>query len=451
MASRAEALPAGASLHDVTREVGDLPLRFPFRTRWLIAFGVALSLLALFVVSVGWLLWWGIGIWGNNIPVSWGFPIVNYVWWLGLGHAGTLISALLLLLGSRRRNALNRLAEAMTLGAVICAGIYPVIHLGRPWFVHWIFPYPSSMGAWPQMRSPLGWDVWAVLAYLIVSALFWYIGLVPDLATVRDRARTRGWQLFYGILALGWRGSAIHWLRWNQAYRLCAGIAVPLVVSVSSEYSFLFAAGTQPGWHGTVNPPYYVMGAVFSGFAIVTVISILIRDALGVRDLITDRHLDLLAAVLLATGLMTAYGYFAEIFDALYSGDPDDLRKMGERFGGTYAWAYWGAVGLNFVPLQLLWFRTMRARTWLLFGVAISVMIGMWCERFVIVVGTLYRDFLPSSFRDFHPTFWDWSTFIGTMGVFLTFYLLFIRVFPSISMFEEKEVLVAERRERSCG
>ena len=440
-----QAVPTDESFHDVTREVGGIPLHFPHPRRWWIAFGFSLSLFLLFLASAAWVFWWDVGVWGNNIPVNWGFPIANYVWWIGLGHAGTLISALLLLLGQEWRNSLNRFAEAMTLGALICGGLYPILHLGRPWFFYWMLPYPSSMGVWPQFRSPLVWDIWAVLTYLSVSIIFWYIGLIPDLAAVRDRAKTRGWQVFFGVLALGWRGSASHWMRWNKTYRICAAIAVPLVVSVHSEISLLFAVGQLPGWHSTVFPPYFVMGAAFSGFAIVAIISIVIRSAFGLRDLVSDTHIELLAKVLLATGWMTMYGYFVEIFDALYSGEADEIRKLVEHLTGAYAWAYWGAIVFNFGFLQLLWSRRVRRSAPLVFVISLGVMIGMWLERYMIVVATLYRDFLVSSYGLFVPTFWDWSLFAGMIGLFLTFYLLFIRIFPSISMFEEKEVLEKEK------
>jgi len=428
------------SQHEVTREVADVPLRFPARRAWWIAFGIALALLSLFVVSVVHLLMNGPGIWGNNMPVNWGFPIFVYVWWLGLGHAGTLISALLLLLGQEWRNALNRFAEAMTLCAVICAGIYPIIHLGRPWFLYWMFPYPATMGVWPQFRSPLEWDIWAVMTYLIVSAIFWYIGLVPDLATMRDRARSLAKKRIYGLFALGWRGQAIHWLRWKKLYRLMAAIAVPLVVSVHSEVSLLFAAGQIPGWHSTIYPPYFVLGAAFSGFAIVSMIAIVVRRAFHLEALVTNRHLDLLGKVLLASGLMTAYGYVFEAFDALYSGDAHEIGTLMDRVGGVYLWSYWGAIILNFLPLQGLWFARVRNSPLLLFLISASVMIGMWMERYMLLVTSLYQDFLPSSFGRYTPTFWDWSTYIGTLGLFLTPFLLFLRFIPSISMFEEKEI-----------
>ena len=447
MASRTPTLPLDQSLSDITREVGRVPLQFPARVPWLIAMIISLALLALFLASVTWLFTWGVGIWGLDIPVNWAFAIHLYVWWLGLGHAGTLISAMLLLMGQEWRNSLNRFAEAMTLCAVICAGIEPIIHLGRPWFVYWMFPYPATMGVWPQFRSPLEWDIWAVLTYLTVSFFFWYIGLIPDLATVRDRAKTRGWQIFFGIFALGWRGSARHWARWRRCYVTVAAIAVPLVVSVHSEVSLLFASGQIPGWHSTIFPPYFVLGAAFSGFAMVAMIAIVMRHTFQLGHLVTARHLDVLAKVLLASGLMTAYGYIFEVFDGFYSGDVHEIATIHDRFFGIYAWAYWGAVFFNFVPLQGLWFRTVRRSPVLLFLIGTSVVIGMWLERYMILVTSLYKDFLVSSFGHYTPTFWDWSTYIGMLGVFMTPFLLFVRYIPSISIFEDKEVLEREEAE----
>jgi molybdopterin-containing oxidoreductase family membrane subunit len=440
-------LPLDQSLHDVSVEIGRVPLRFPARVPWLIAMIFSLALLLLFFVSVTWLMTWGVGVWGLNIPVNWAFAIHLYVWWLGLGHAGTLISAMLLLMGQDWRNSLNRFAEAMTLCAVVCAGIYPIIHLGRPWFFYWMFPYPATMGVWPQFRSPLEWDIWAVLTYLTVSLLFWYIGLIPDLATVRDRAKKRGWQVFFGIFALGWRGSARHWARWQKAYRTTAAIAVPLVVSVHSEVSLLFAAGQIPGWHSTIFPPYFVLGAAFSGFAVVSIIAVALRSWFGLQNLVTDEHLDLLGKVLLASGLMTAYGYVFEVFDAFYAGGLREVATVHDRFFGQYAWAYWGAVLFNFVPLQGLWFAKVRRCPVLLFLIGTSVVIGMWLERYMILVTSLYKDFLVSSFGEYHTTFWDWGTYLGTIGLFLTPFLLFIRYIPSISIFEDKEVLAREKKE----
>jgi molybdopterin-containing oxidoreductase family membrane subunit len=440
-------LPPGQSYARVTDEIAGIPVHYPARRNWWIGFGLSVLLLLLFTVALAVLFWYGVGVWGINIPVNWGFAILNYVWWLGLGHAGTLISALLLLLGQQWRNSLNRFAEAMTLFAVTCAGIYPIIHLGRPWLFYWIIPYPSTMGVWPQFRSPLAWDFFAVLTYLIVSVLFWYIGIIPDLAAARDRTRRRGWQIFFGIFSLGWRGSAAHWLRWQQCYRMVAALAVPLVVSVHSEVSLLFAAGMLPGWHSTIFPPYFVMGAAFSGFAVVAMIAIVLRAALQLGNLVTLRHLDLLGQMVLAIGLMTAYGYVAEIFFALYGSKTFELHTLHNRMTGEFAWAYWGAILCNFVPLQALWFARVRRSPVPLFLVCLSVTIGMWFERFMIVVTGLYRDLLPSSWGHYTPSFWEWATFIGTIGLFFTLLFLFVRFLPVISAFEIKEVLHEERTE----
>lgn len=421
-----------------------LPAHFPARRAWWILFSLSFLLLILFLVSVTILFSRGPGVWGNNIPVAWGFPISNYIWWLGIGHAGTLISALLLLVGQQWRNSLNRFAEAMTLFAVMCAGIYPILHLGRPWRFYWMAPYPNTMGVWPQFKSPLTWDFFAVLTYLTVSVLFWYIGIIPDLAAARDRATRRRWQIFFGLGALGWRGSARHWRRWNQTYRLTAAIAVPLVVSVHSEISLLMAAGPVPGWTSTVFPPYFVLGAAFSGFAVVSILTVWLRTMLGLEQLVTPRHLNMLGILTLATGLMTAYGYFAEVFTAAYAGGRE-AETMWDRFTGPYAWSYWGAVVLNFVPLQLLWWRQIRTRPLALFLIGLSVAIGMWFERYMLLVSSLYRDWLESSVNFFHPTFWDWSLFAGTIGLFLTCFLLFVRFLPIISAFEVEEAAEESR------
>jgi Ni/Fe-hydrogenase subunit HybB-like protein len=440
-------IPAGKRdrYAEITEEITRIPLDYPKRGAWWIFFGFALLLLLLFFVSVAVLFWFGVGVWGNNIPVNWGLAIANYVWFLGIGHAGTLISAMLLLVGAHWRNSLNRFAEAMTLFAVTCAGLYPILHLGRPWLFYWMAPYPNTMSIWPQFKSPLTWDFFAVLTYLAVSVLFWYIGIVPDLAAVRDRARRREAQIFYGIAALGWRGSARHWARWRQSYRLTAAIAVPLVVSVHSEISLLFAAGPIPGWDSTVFPPYFVLGAAFSGFAVVAMIAVTLRHALGVGDLVTVRHLDLLGKFLLATGLMTAYGYFAEAFTALYAGDIYEQGTLLDRLSGDYAWSYWSAIAANFVPLQLLWWRRVRRNPVLLFLVGLSVSIGMWFERYMLLVTPLYRDYLVSSWGEYHANIWEWALFAGMLGVFLVPFLLFVRFLPVISAFEVKEALFTEQ------
>lgn len=443
----ADIVPSNQSVGRVSDQLTGIPLHFPVERRWLIAMIFACALLLLLIVSMVELFTRGVGIWGINIPVNWAFAIHNYVWWLGIGHAGTLISALLLLTGSQWRNSLNRFAETMTLFAVICAGIYPVLHLGRPWYLYWMFPYPATMKVWPQFRSPLEWDIWAVLTYLTVSLAFWYTGLIPDLAAARDRATKRSWQIFFGITSLGWSGSTIHWLRWSQAYRTTAALAVPLVVSVHSEVSMLFAAGQIPGWHSTIFPPYFVLGAAFSGFAVVSIIAVSLRSWFGLENLVTDEHLDLLGKVLLATGLMTAYGYAFEVFDTFYSGDDHELQTLLDRAVGAYAWTYWGAIVFNFIPLQALWWRSVRRSGWSLLLISIAVVIGMWLERYMILVTSLYRDFLVSSWGKFTPTFWDWSTYLGTIGLFLVPFLLAIRFIPMISIFETKELLHEEQEE----
>jgi molybdopterin-containing oxidoreductase family membrane subunit len=429
---------ARRSKEQAEREVLTIPLHFPDPRPWWIMFAIASALLGLGLVSVGELFGRGVGIWGNNIPVGWGFPISNYIWFLGIGHAGTLISAMLLLLSQNWRNSLNRFAEAMTLFAVTCGGLYPILHLGRPWRFYWLAPYPSTMGLWPQFRSPLTWDFFAVLTYLIVSILFWYIGIIPDLASARDRARVKRWQIFFGLLALGWRGAARHWTRWNQAYRMTAAIAVPLVVSVHSEISLLFAAGPIPGWNSTVFPPYFVLGAAFSGFAVVSMLTVWLREMLGLKALILSRHLDMLGILTLVTGLLTAYGYIFEVFTALYAGGYDEQTLM-DRLIGPYAWTFWGAVILNFVPLQLLWWKRLRTSSTILFAVGLSAAIGMWLERYMLLVTSLYRDWLESSVAHFAPTFWDWSLFAGMIGLFLTLFLLFVRFLPVLSVFEVRE------------
>lgn len=425
----------------ITREITGIPLTYPRPKTWLALFAAALCLLGLYFVSIGVLFWKGVGVWGIDIPVNWALAISNYIWWLGIGHAGTLISAMLLLLSQNWRNSLNRFAEAMTLFAVVCGGLYPILHLGRPWFFYWMAPYPSTMLVWPQFRSPLTWDFFAVLTYLLVSAMFWYIGILPDLASTRDRARSRGAQIFYGLFALGWRGAASHWARWRRTYRLTAAIAVPLVVSVHSEISMILAAGPIPGWTSTVFPPYFVLGAAFSGFAVVSMIAVVLRHALGLQDLVEERHLDLLGKMTLMCGLMTAYGYFAEVFAALYSGERNDMDIMTWRLAGPMAWSYWGAVVCNFVPLQLLWSKRMRTNPPVLFAVSFVVGVGMWFERYMLVITTLSHHGLVSSWHSFSPSFWEWSVYFGSIGLFLTLFMLFVRLLPIISASELKSEL----------
>jgi molybdopterin-containing oxidoreductase family membrane subunit len=396
------------------------------------------------LTSVTYLLLRGVGIWGVNSPVGWGFAIVNFVWWIGIGHAGTLISAILLLLKQEWRTAINRFAEAMTLFAVACAGLFPLIHMGRPWLAYWMLPYPNTMGTWPQFRSPLVWDVFAVSTYATVSFLFWYVGLIPDLATLRDRARGRVPKVVYGILAMGWRGAARHWDRYETAYLLLAGLATPLVVSVHTVVSFDFAVGIIPGWHATIFPPYFVAGAIFSGFAMVMTLAIPIRAIYKLEDFITLRHLQNMAKIILATGLMVAYGYAMETFMAWYGANSYEEYMIRNRMTGPYAPAYWSLILCNVLVPQILWFRKVRSNVKLLFVVALIVNAGMWLERFEIVVTSLHRDYLPSSWGMYYPTFWDWSTYLGTIGLFFALLFLFIRFLPMISIFEMRTLVPEE-------
>ncbi|HWN41524.1 MAG TPA: NrfD/PsrC family molybdoenzyme membrane anchor subunit [Thermoanaerobaculia bacterium] len=408
---------------------------------WYVGFGISFSILMVFLVSVSWLLVKGVGVWGVNQPVGWGFAIVNFVWWIGIGHAGTLISAILLLLRQEWRTSINRFAEAMTLFAVACAGMYPVLHLGRPWLAYWLFPYPNTMGMWPQFRSPLIWDVFAVSTYATVSALFWYVGLIPDLATLRDRTRNRVMKIAYGFGAMGWRGSAAHWHNYETAYLLLAGLATPLVVSVHTVVSFDFAVGVIPGWHATIFPPYFVAGAIYAGFAMVLTLAIPLRAAFNLEDFITTRHLQNMAKVMLATGLIVVYGYMTELFFGWYSGNLYERFMLMNRATGPYKWHWFALLFCNAVVPQLLWFRRFRTSPLWLFLIAIVVSVGMWLERFIIVITSLHRDFLPSSWGMYEGTIWDWGTFIGTIGLFLSLIFLFIRFLPMISIFEMRTIV----------
>jgi len=442
----AEMIGPRQTYEQVSDEITAEPLHHPHQKAWLIGFGISFMLLMLFGIAVGYLLYNGPGIWGINIPVAWGFAITNFVWWIGIGHAGTFISAILLLLLQKWRTTINRFTEAMTLFAVICAGMFPLLHLGRPWVFYFIVPYPDTMALWPQFRSPLVWDLFAVSTYFTVSLIFWYIGVVPDLATVRDKARGKWQRILYGLGAMGWRGSAKHWMHHQSAYLLLAGLATPLVLSVHSVVSLDFAVAQLPGWHSTIFPPYFVAGAIYSGFAMVLNLIIPIRRIYGFQDLITTRTLNNMACVTLATGWMVAYGYIMEAFMAWYSGDPFDRYMMRDRAFGPYGWVFWTLMALNVVIPQLLWSRWVRTHDIALWLVALCVNVGMWVERFVIVVQSLHRDFLPSSWAMFIPTGWDWATLLGSIGLFLTLQFLFIRYIPMISISESRE-LIAQRKE----
>ncbi len=432
----------GHSFGTVTDKVGDVVLTKKTPLGWLGGFAVSFGLLMLLLVAVANLLFVGIGVWGVTIPIGWGFDIINFVWWIGIGHAGTLISAILLLMRQEWRMSINRFAEAMTLFAVACAAFYPIFHTGRPWVAaYWLLPYPNTMGLWPNFRSPLIWDVFAVSTYATVSALFWFVGLIPDLAALRDKTESPTLRMIYGLFALGWRGSIRHWHNYETAYLLLAGLATPLVVSVHTVVSLDFAVGVVPGWHATIFPPYFVAGAIYAGFAMVITLAVPLRWYYHLEDFITMRHLENMAKVMLATGLVVSYGYVMEAFTAWYSANPYETFMMKNRMTGPYAAMYWSLILCNVVTPNLLWFKKLRTSIPFLFLVALVVSVGMWLERFVIIVTSLHRDFLPSSWGLYAGTKYDWAAYIGTIGLFLTLFFLFVRVLPAISMFELKTIL----------
>jgi len=434
----------GHTFASITDKISAIVLTSRTPRFWYIGFGLSFILVLVLLYCIAALVAVGVGLFGIMIPVAWGFAIVNFVWWIGIGHAGTLISAILLLLRQKWRQSINRFAEAMTLFAVACAGLFPLIHLGRPWFAYWLFPYPSTTGIQPQFRSPLVWDVFAVSTYFTVSLLFWFLGLIPDLATLRDRARGRVPRFIYGMLAMGWRGSAIHWYRYEMAYLLLAGLATPLVVSVHTVVSFDFAVALVPGWHSTIFPPYFVAGAIYSGFAMVLTIAIPLRKLYGLEDFITLRHLRNMGIVMLATGMVVAYGYLMETFFAWYSGDIFEKYMMLNRMFGPYGWMYWLLILFNILIPQALWIAKVRTHPVVLFLISISVNIGMWLERYVIVVVSLSRDFMPSAWGMYSGTIVDYAVLAGSIGLFVCLLFLFIRVLPMISIFEMRGLVHEE-------
>jgi Ni/Fe-hydrogenase subunit HybB-like protein len=408
---------------------------------WWIYFGISLLLLGVLGLSVSYLFWEGIGVWGNNNPVGWAWDITNFVWWIGIGHAGTLISAILFLFRQRWRTSVNRFAEAMTIFAVICALLFPGIHVGRPWFAYYMLPLPNQMSIWPNFKSPLLWDVFAVSTYFTVSLLFWYVGLIPDLASLRDRARSLIRKKAYGAFALGWRGSNRHWRNYERAYLILAAFSTPLVLSVHSVVSFDFATSVIPGWHTTIFPPYFVAGAVFSGFAMVMTLMIIARQVYGLKELMTMKHLEYMNKIMLVTGSLVGYAYAMEFFIAWYSGNEYELFVFINRATGPYWWAYWTMITCNVISPQLFWFKRFRTNIPLMFVISIFINIGMWFERFVIIVTSLHRDYLPSSWGYFHPTIVDIGCFVGSLGLFFTLFALFIRWLPQIAMFEVKAIV----------
>jgi molybdopterin-containing oxidoreductase family membrane subunit len=434
-------LGPGHTFATVTDKISAIVLTRGTPRGWWLGFAVAFLIVMMMIYSIIYLVAVGVGIWGVNVPVGWGFAIINFVWWIGIGHAGTLISAVLLLLNQPWRTSINRFAEAMTLFAVACAAFFPLLHIGRVWLPHWLTPYPNTMGIWPQFRSPLEWDVFAVSTYGLVSLMFWFVGLIPDLATLRDRSQSRVGRMVYGFFAMGWRGSALHWHRYHTAYLLLAGLATPLVVSVHTVVGLDFATSVVPGWHATIFPPYFVAGAIYSGFAMVLTLAIPLRAVYGLRDFITDSHLDKMAKVMLATSLMVVYGYAMEAFFAWYSANPYEGYMMQNRMTGPYGPSYWALILCNAIVPQFLWSKRIRSSPVPLFIIAIIANIGMWLERFVIVVTSLHRDFLPSSWDMYYPTMWDWMLYVGTLGFFVALLFLFIRFLPMISIFEMRELV----------
>src|SRR5580692_6304208 len=438
----------GYTFGTVTDQIATVVLTKRTPLFWMACFSVGFGLLLLFLLACAVLFAKGVGVWGIRVPVMWGFAITNFVWWIGIGHAGTLISAILLLLNQRWRNSINRFAEAMALFAVACARMFPLLHMGRPWLFYWMFSYPNTMGVQPQFRSPLVWDVFAVSTYATVSFLFWFVGLLPDLATLRDRTRNRMARGIYGILAMGWRGSARHWSNHEMASLLLAGLATPLVLSVHTVVSFDFTVAIVPGWHSTFFPPYFVAGAIYSGFAMVLALAIPLRAVYGLKGLITDKHLDNCGKIMLATGLIVAYAYLMETFTAWYSGNVYEEQAFWNRMTGHYAGYYWFLITCNVAAPQALWFKTIRSSPAWLFAWSVIVLIGMWLERFVIIVSSLAQDFLPSSWGLFQFTRWDLATFVGTIGLFTFLFFCFVRVLPMISMNEVRMLTPAAKVER---
>jgi molybdopterin-containing oxidoreductase family membrane subunit len=432
----------------ITDKIAAIPLSGHQPKSWFLLTGSSLLLLGCLMTAITLLLFVGVGIWGVNNPTGWGFAIVNFVWWIGIGHAGTLISAILLLMRQRWRTSINRVSETMTLFAVMCAGLFPILHLGRPWLAYYLFPYPNGLAMWPQFRSPLVWDVFAVSTYFTVSLVFWFVGLIPDIAVLRDTAKSKIAKAVSGILAMGWRNSAAHWHRYETLYLLLAGLSTPLVVSVHSIVSFDFAVSLLPGWHTTIFPPYFVAGAVYSGFAMVLTLMIPMRAWYGLKDMVTMKHIDWMAKIMLATGLIVGYGYCMEAFYAWYSGSFYEWAMMKNRALGFYAPFYWALIFCNVVTPFTLWFPWVRRNLFVLWWITIIVNIGMWLERFVIVITSLHHDFMPSSWGNFRPMLWDWAIYAGTFGLFLFGMALFMRFIPMLPMAELRHQLHAEHGER---
>jgi len=431
----------GHDFNSITKKIGDIVLMRGHKKGWVFGFAIVFLMMIMLMNTIAYLVLTGVGIWGNNIPVGWAFDIINFVWWIGIGHAGTLISAILLLLRQTWRNSINRFAEAMTLFAVACAAMFPALHTGRPWVDFWLIPYPNTMGIWQNFRSPLMWDVFAVNTYFLVSIIFWFMGLIPDFASLRDTAKKKWQQYVFAFLSMGWRGDARHWNRYETAYLLLAGLSTPLVLSVHTIVSFDFSTGIVPGWHATIFPPYFVAGAIYAGFAMVLTLAIPVRKFYNVEDFITLRHIRNCSKVMLATGLIVGYGYLMELFFSWYSAANFELFMMKNRMFGPYGMFYWTLILFNIAIPQLLWVKRFRDNLAIVFTVCMFINVGMWLERFVIIVMSLNRDFTPSAWRMYYPTIFDFTMLFGTVGFFLTCMFLFIRFVPMIPIFEMKTLL----------
>src|ERR1700730_11489267 len=435
------------TIRSMTDQICATALRERAFSWWWIAMIPASALAGVLIAAIVWLFYAGLGIWGIDWPVVWGFAIINYVWWIAIASGGTLISAPFYLTKVEGRTSLKRIAETMTVFAAACAGIYPILHLGRPWLFYWLFPFPNTMTLWPQFRSPLLWDFFAIFTYVTSSILFWYLGLIPDLATMRDRAATRSKQILYGVTALGFRGSDRQWVHYHVTYGVLAAILAPLVISVHSIVGLDFAGAATVGWHSTEFPPFFVFGALLSGFAMVLLLVIPLRRLLSLEDFITGRHFDMLCKMLLVSSLCLAYAYMMDAFTIFYGGDNAERTLFIDKISGSYAAVYWAAILLNVVVPQLMWFRRLRLNQTLIMLVCFGVIVGMWCERYTIVVMSLRRTHLPSAWGDYHPTFWDWATLFGTVGLFASGILLCVRFLPVISMFEMRGLLQRRPRE----
>ena len=444
-------LPAGLTHSSVTDQITGLVTKTRAPVSWKLAFVLSAALTLLLLASLGYVFTTGVGLFGINIPVAWGFPIANTIWWIGIAHAGTLISAVLLLTRQPWRASINRLAEAMAMFAIVCAGLYPLIHLGRPWLFYYLLPYPDTMNLWPQWRSPLVWDFFAIATYFIFTMSFLYLSLLPDFATLRDRARSRLGQVFYGLLAVGWRNSAFHWARYEQANRIMALVAAPIVVSVTGIISLDLAVSIVPGFHFTIFPPYFVAGALFSGFSTVALLAVIMRSMFGLKALITRRHLDYLGRMMLLFALVVDYSYTQEMFTAWYSGEPFYRHVYIDRWTGPYAPAWWTMILCNVVLVQLLWFERIRRSPVALLVLAVTSNIGMWLERFQIVFTSTHADYTPSAWDTIWPTSWDWLVYAGTLGLFTFLILVFVRVAPLVSMHDMRASLHESKEKSRSG